>query len=125
MFLSFRGGDTRECFTKKLYESLHSEGVRVFMDDEGLDRGDRIDTTLLQAIDDSAASIVIISTNYADSHWCLDELVRIFESKRLVIPVFLKLILLMFVNSPLLLKKVLLILKTGLIILRFPSGEML
>ncbi|KAI5419823.1 disease resistance protein RPV1 isoform X1 [Lathyrus oleraceus] len=88
VFLSFRGGDTRECFTKKLYESLHSEGVRVFMDDEGLDRGDRIDTTLLQAIDDSAASIVIISTNYADSHWCLDELVRIFESKRLVIPVF-------------------------------------
>ncbi|XP_058747565.1 disease resistance protein RPV1-like isoform X2 [Vicia villosa] len=88
VFLSFRGEDTRECFTKKLYESLHSPGVRVFMDDEGLDRGDRIDITLLQAIDDSAASIVIISPKYAESHWCLDELVRIFECKRLVIPVF-------------------------------------
>ncbi|XP_058764877.1 disease resistance protein RPV1-like [Vicia villosa] len=88
VFLSFRGEDTRECFTKQLYESLHSPGVRVFMDDEGLDRGDRIDITLLQAIDDSAASIVIISPKYAESHWCLDELVRIFESKRLVIPVF-------------------------------------
>ncbi|CAI8608373.1 unnamed protein product [Vicia faba] len=90
VFLSFRGEDTRECFTKKLYESLHGQGVRAFMDDEGLDRGDRIDITLLQAIDDSAASIVIISRNYADSHWCLDELVRIFECKRLVIPVFYK-----------------------------------
>ncbi|XP_058747562.1 disease resistance protein RPV1-like isoform X2 [Vicia villosa] len=89
VFLSFRGEDTRECFTKKLYQSLHTEGVRVFMDDEGLDRGDHIDTTFLQAIDDSAASIVIISSNYADSHWRLDELVRIFQWKnRLVIPVF-------------------------------------
>ncbi|XP_058747554.1 disease resistance protein RPV1-like isoform X2 [Vicia villosa] len=88
VFLSFRGEDTRECFTKKLYQSLYTQGIRAFMDDEGLDRGDRIDITLLQAIDDSAASIVIISPNYADSHWCLDELVRIFECKRLVIPVF-------------------------------------
>ncbi|CAJ2633321.1 unnamed protein product [Trifolium pratense] len=90
VFLSFRGEDTRHCFTKKLYESLHREGIRAFMDDEGLDRGDHIQTSLLQAIDDSAASIVIISPNYADSHWCLDELARICDSGRLVIPVFYK-----------------------------------
>jgi hypothetical protein len=88
VFLSFRGENTRKCFTKKLYESLHREGIRAFMDDEGLDRGDDIQTSLLQAIDDSAASIVIISKNYADSHWCLDELARICDSGRLVIPVF-------------------------------------
>ncbi|AET03053.1 disease resistance protein RPV1 isoform X2 [Medicago truncatula] len=90
VFLSFRGEDTRECFTKKLYESLHKQGVRAFMDDEGLDRGDHIATTLLEAIDDSAASIVIISPNYADSHWCLDELNRICDLERLIIPVFYK-----------------------------------
>jgi hypothetical protein len=88
VFLSFRGEDTRHCFTKKLHESLHREGIRAFMDDDGLDRGDHIQTSLLQAIDDSAASIVIISQNYADSHWCLDELARICDSERLVIPVF-------------------------------------
>jgi len=90
VFLSFRGEDTRERFTKKLYESLHKEGIRAFMDDEGLDRGDHIATTLLEAIDDSAASIVIISPNYADSHWCLDELNRICDLERLIIPVFYK-----------------------------------
>nr|WIL60063.1 nodulation protein [Melilotus officinalis] len=88
VFLSFRGEDTRECFTKKLYESLHKQGIRAFMDDEGLDRGDHIATRLLEAIDDSAASIVIISPNYADSHWCLDELNRISDLNRLLIPVF-------------------------------------
>jgi len=90
VFLSFRGEDTRECFTKKLYESLEKESIRAFMDDEGLDRGDHIATTLLEAIDDSAASIVIISRKYADSHWCLDELNRICDLKRLIIPVFYK-----------------------------------
>jgi len=73
-----------------LYESLHKQGVRAFMDDEGLDRGDHIATTLLEAIDDSAASIVIISPKYAESHWCLDELNRICDLQRLIIPVFYK-----------------------------------
>lgn len=88
VFLSFRGEDTRESFTKLLYESLHSKGIRAFMDDEGLQRGDEIQQSLLDAIDDSAASIVIISPNYADSHWCLDELATICKSGRLIIPVF-------------------------------------
>lgn len=90
VFLSFRGEDTRECFTKKLHESLKSQGIRAFMDDEGLQRGDHIALRLIEAIDDSAASIVIISPNYADSDWCLKELAKIFERGRLVIPVFYK-----------------------------------
>ncbi|XP_019433797.1 PREDICTED: TMV resistance protein N [Lupinus angustifolius] len=88
VFLSFRGTDTRESFIKSLYDSLHAHGVRAFRDDDGLDRGDEIAPSLLEAIDDSAASIVIISSDYASSHWCLEELAKICECKRLVLPVF-------------------------------------
>ncbi|KAK7362120.1 hypothetical protein VNO77_04221 [Canavalia gladiata] len=88
VFLSFRGADTRNTITKGLYESLYARGVRVFLDDDGLDRGDEIAPSLLEAIDDSAAFIVIISPKYASSHWCLDELVKICQCRRLILPVF-------------------------------------
>ncbi|KAM1719345.1 hypothetical protein ACFX12_021169 [Malus domestica] len=90
VFLSFRGEDTRTTITKSLYEALKSRGVRVFLDDDGLGRGDDIAPSLLEAIDDSAAAIVVLSRRYADSRWCLEELAKICESSRrcLILPVF-------------------------------------
>ncbi|GLT86357.1 hypothetical protein SLE2022_045020 [Rubroshorea leprosula] len=88
VFLSFRGEDTRHGIIKNLYNSLQSHGVRVFMDDDCLRRGEEISPSLIQAIEDSAASIVIISPDYAASRWCLEELARICELKRLMLPVF-------------------------------------
>jgi hypothetical protein len=90
VFLSFRGEDVRHPFTFNLYDSLVKLGVRVFRDDQGLRRGDEINPSLLEAIDDSAASIVILSPNYASSRWCLDELSKICECRRLLLPVFYK-----------------------------------
>ena len=88
VFLSFRGEDTRYPFIDKLYTSLHNKGIRAFRDDDGLGRGDDIAPTLLDAIEESAASIVVISQKYASSRWCLEELSKICECKRLVLPVF-------------------------------------
>ncbi|XP_061360797.1 disease resistance protein RPV1 [Gastrolobium bilobum] len=88
VFLSFRGTDTRETFTKHLYDALHGNGVRVFRDDDGLDRGDEIKESLLEAIEDSAASVIILSPDYASSHWCLEELAKICDCGRLILPVF-------------------------------------
>ncbi|OMO55005.1 hypothetical protein COLO4_36248 [Corchorus olitorius] len=88
VFLSFRGEDTRHGITQSLYSCLVENGIRVFRDDDRLDRGDQIAPSLLEAIEDSAASIVILSRDYASSHWCLEELARICELKRLILPVF-------------------------------------
>ena len=54
----------------------------------GLERGEEIKQGLMEAIDDSAAFIVIISESYATSHWCLEELTKICDTGRLVLPVF-------------------------------------
>ncbi|XP_052196688.1 disease resistance protein RPV1-like isoform X3 [Diospyros lotus] len=88
VFLSFRGEDTRYGFTTDLYNSLFSNGIRVFLDNEGMDRGDEIAPSLLEAIEDSAAAIAVISPKYASSRWCLEELARICELRKLVLPVF-------------------------------------
>ncbi|KAJ9675668.1 hypothetical protein PVL29_024538 [Vitis rotundifolia] len=91
VFLSFRG-ETRYHFTDHLYSALRDNGVHTFRDDEELERGDVIAPGLLKAIEQSRISIVIFSENYAQSRWCLDELVKIIECmterKQIVLPVF-------------------------------------
>ncbi|XP_031386161.1 disease resistance protein TAO1-like [Punica granatum] len=88
IFLSFRGEDTRHGFTDRLYKALWLDGVRTFRDDEGLERGDEVAPGLLEAIQDSAGAVAVISERYADSRWCLEELATIFEGKKLLLPVF-------------------------------------
>lgn len=88
VFLSFRGEDTRHTITRNLYDSLTEHGVRVFLDDTGMTQGDEIAPSLMEAIEDSAAAIIILSPRYANSHWCLEELARICELGRLILPVF-------------------------------------
>ena len=60
--------------------------------DENLERGEDISTSLLETIEQSYLSLVILSENYAFSPWCLDELVKILECKKtmrqIVMPVF-------------------------------------
>lgn len=92
VFLSFRGEDTRATFTSHLHASLQNAGIIVFKDDQSIQRGDHISESLLRGIEDSVISIVVFSKNYADSPWCLQELVKIMECRRtvgqVVLPVF-------------------------------------
>lgn len=90
--MSFRGVDTRKGFTDHLRDSLRRKGLRPFIDDEELPRGEVISEKLDKAIEDSLSAIVILSENYATSPWCLNELQKILESRnglgQLVLPVF-------------------------------------
>ncbi|CAN1139999.1 Disease resistance protein RML1A [Linum perenne] len=44
------------------------------MDDKKLPRGETIKTSMSTAIERSRLSVVVFSSGYADSKWCLDEL---------------------------------------------------
>ncbi|WJX64689.1 hypothetical protein P8452_49437 [Trifolium repens] len=94
IFLSFRGEDTRYSFTGSLYRALCQVGFKIFMDERGLEGGDQISQSLLNAIEASRLSIIVLSENFAYSPWCLDELVKILEcmrtKKQLVWPIFYK-----------------------------------
>nr|KYP32022.1 Putative disease resistance protein At4g11170 family [Cajanus cajan] len=68
VFLSFRGEDTRMNFTSHLHEALKKKEVETFIDYE-LRKGDEISPALIQAIENSLVSIVILSPNYASSKW--------------------------------------------------------
>ncbi|XP_056173900.1 disease resistance protein RUN1-like [Syzygium oleosum] len=92
VFLSFRGPDTRRDITDYLYTSMIDAGIRAYKDDEELRTGEEINGQLLQAIEQSKISIPIFSKGYADSTWCLRELVKMVESKstrrQKIMPIF-------------------------------------
>ncbi|KAI5356047.1 hypothetical protein L3X38_008942 [Prunus dulcis] len=92
VFLSFRGEDTRKGFTGHLHAALSDAGISAFLDDNELERAEFIKTQLEQAIHGSMISIIVFSKRYADSSWCLDELVKIMECRerlgQQVIPLF-------------------------------------
>ncbi|XP_010551473.1 PREDICTED: TMV resistance protein N-like isoform X2 [Tarenaya hassleriana] len=91
VFLSFRGEDTRHTITARIYDAL-KEQVSVFRDNDALRRGDEIAPSLVEAIEDSATSVVVFSRRYADSHWCLEELAKLCDLRsslgRPMLPIF-------------------------------------
>lgn len=64
------------------------------IDEADLTGGDEIAPSMLEAIERSRISIVVLSPNYASSSWCLDELTMIIKCResngQIVLPVFYK-----------------------------------
>ncbi|XP_030936176.1 TMV resistance protein N-like [Quercus lobata] len=90
--LCFRGEDTRKKFTDHLYAGLERKGISTFKDDEQLNRGKLIGPELLKAIEESRFVVVILSSDYSSSRWCLIELAKIVDCMKKtglrVLPVF-------------------------------------
>ncbi|KAH0937753.1 hypothetical protein HID58_005214 [Brassica napus] len=87
--------EAREMEAARLYDVLHEkEKVCVFHDNEGMERGEEINPSLVTRIEDSAASLVVFSPRHADSHWCLEELAKLCDLSSLLdrsmIPIFYK-----------------------------------
>ncbi|TQE04833.1 hypothetical protein C1H46_009547 [Malus baccata] len=92
VFLSFSGVDTRNGFTGHLHAALTDRGYQAYIDEDDLERGEEIKEELFRAIEEARISIIVFSKSYADSSWCLDELVKIMECRyklgQRVLPIF-------------------------------------
>lgn len=87
VYLSFRGIDIRQGFADVLYDHMDRAGIRVFRDEDELAIGDKIDKILL-AINSSQICVPIFSKTFAQSKWCLDEVRKMDELSRDVVPIF-------------------------------------
>lgn len=88
VFLNHRGPDVKKGLATQLYRSLEQRGLRVFLDAEELQQGDRMTSQIEGAIRTALVHVAIFSPTYAQSRWCLDELVMMFESGSTILPVF-------------------------------------
>jgi hypothetical protein len=92
VFISFRGDDTRIGFTSHLHAALNRSYLETYIDYR-IEKGNQVWAELEKAIQDSTLFLVLFSENYANSTWCLNELVEIMECNKnennvFIIPVF-------------------------------------
>ncbi|KAL3723959.1 hypothetical protein ACJRO7_036038 [Eucalyptus globulus] len=76
VFMSFRGEDIRKTFAAHLFRALRQAGICYFRDNDKVETGVFIEPRLLDAIHRSRVALVVFTANYADSWWCLNELVE-------------------------------------------------
>ncbi|CAN1828261.1 Disease resistance protein L6 [Linum perenne] len=93
VFLSFRGPDVRKTFADHLYTCLVRSKILTFRDDEELRKGEKISTSIVQAITLSKIHIPVFSENYASSKWCLQEIAKMVECWKqrkghVILPIF-------------------------------------
>ncbi|CAJ1971128.1 unnamed protein product [Sphenostylis stenocarpa] len=88
VFLSFRTEGDHIDFADNLRASLQRKGISTFRYDQQAERGDMIWEKVQEAIEKSVVAIVLLSENYASSSWCLDELRKILDLGKPVVPVF-------------------------------------
>ncbi|XP_057855115.1 probable 2' cyclic ADP-D-ribose synthase BdTIR [Cryptomeria japonica] len=90
VFINHRGKDTKQSLASSIYHNLDNRGVKVFLDKMSLQPGQYIPQALIFAIRSASVHVVILSENYAESEWCLDELLLIRETGAPIVPVFWK-----------------------------------
>ncbi|GKC24601.1 NB-ARC domains-containing protein, partial [Tanacetum coccineum] len=86
VFVSFRGEDIRRSFMDHMFNDFNQKGIYAFRDDNKLPKGEEISPHLYKAVEESRFLIVIFSKNYASSSWCLRELVKILQCKKIENP---------------------------------------
>eukprot|EP00253_Pinus_taeda_P036374 PITA_36374 len=87
VFINHRGPDLKKTFASLLYRRLWFHGLRVFIDYQDR-QGEEIRSQIEGAIRTASVQIAIFSPTYADSRWCLDELVLMLETRARIVPVF-------------------------------------
>ncbi|KAF8084537.1 hypothetical protein N665_0714s0024 [Sinapis alba] len=80
VFPSFRGEEVRRDFLSHIQMEFQRKGITPFIDKD-IRRGESIGPELIRAIRGSKIAIILLSTKYASSKWCLDELVEIMKCR--------------------------------------------
>ncbi|GLJ34634.1 hypothetical protein SUGI_0696630 [Cryptomeria japonica] len=88
VFINHRGPDSKYSLALPLYTSLKELGIRAFLDKEEMELGQSFPSTIETTIHSAAVHIAIFSKRYAESPWCLAELVLMLHGPAKIIPVF-------------------------------------
>ncbi|GLJ58078.1 hypothetical protein SUGI_1414870 [Cryptomeria japonica] len=88
VFINHRGPDVKQTLATHLYNSLEQLGIRTFLDSKEKELGNSFPSTIETTIHSAKVHIAIFSKGYAESPWCLDELLLMLETKAKIIPIF-------------------------------------
>lgn len=78
----------KKTFASHLYRCLVSRGFTAFLDREVLQVGQTLTSQIQHAIRNASVHVAIFSERYAESSWCLKELILMLETGKPIIPLF-------------------------------------
>ncbi|KAG0615586.1 hypothetical protein M758_5G053300 [Ceratodon purpureus] len=87
VFLNHRGPDVKGDFIAHLRDALRSAGLNPFLDKTSLVKGNPASTSIDAALEVARVHVAVVSRGYAESEYCLSELVAMMRSGKPVIPV--------------------------------------
>ncbi|KAI4340290.1 hypothetical protein MLD38_025141 [Melastoma candidum] len=88
MVIVHRGTDTKVKEAGLIYDYLRGRGYSPFLDVESLMPGKKIPDGIDEALCESKLGIIIFSPRFGESQHCLDELVRLIEMGKPLLPIF-------------------------------------
>ncbi|GLJ33335.1 hypothetical protein SUGI_0670650 [Cryptomeria japonica] len=88
VFINHRGPEVKQTLAIQLYNLLKEVDIKAFLDSEEKEHGVSFISTIESAIRSASVHIAIFSPKYAESDWCLRELVLMSQSNAKIIPVF-------------------------------------
>ena len=88
VFLNHRGPDVKGSFVSHLYDLLCVRGCNPFLDAKSLIKGNHALKSINEALRGVRVHLAIFSKGYAESKYCLNELLDMMKSPEKIIPVF-------------------------------------
>ncbi|XP_023753181.1 disease resistance protein RPV1 [Lactuca sativa] len=92
VLLTFNGTDSRYSFPYHLYKALWAAKITTRFDNKQFQIGARLKLESETLTKTYRVSLILLSENYANSRWCLEELVLILEqcstSNHTVLPIY-------------------------------------
>lgn len=89
VFINHRGPDVKKTLGSLIYRALKRIGLRVFLDEHELQPGNSLTPAIETAISNATVHIAIFSETYAESPWCLNELLWMLDCHGAkLIPIF-------------------------------------
>ncbi|XP_057834375.1 probable 2' cyclic ADP-D-ribose synthase BdTIR [Cryptomeria japonica] len=88
VFINHRGKDTKQSLASSVYHKLESRGFIVFLEIMSLRPGQYIPQAITCAIRSASVHVIILSPNYVESEWFLDELLLIIQTWAQIVPMF-------------------------------------
>ncbi|KAH9303641.1 hypothetical protein KI387_008045, partial [Taxus chinensis] len=89
VFINHRGPDVKKTLASLIDRDLDKYGLRVFLDKQELQTGYLLNPAITKAITSASVHIAIFSRRYAESTWCLNELLYMLACLGAkIIPIF-------------------------------------
>lgn len=88
IFINYCGPDVKKAFASHLRNLFEHGKLRAFLDKDALEVGENVASQIEGAIASASVHIAIFSPTYAESPWCLNELLQMLDTGAPIIPVF-------------------------------------